>query len=66
MIAATTMAEYRDYGPGWNETARAASGVSIVMTEAQYAPYASVEKVFQYANEGRFGNVGWIDGAPEG
>ncbi|KAI8932268.1 hypothetical protein NX059_010469 [Plenodomus lindquistii] len=65
VIANTTMAEYKDYGPGWNETARIASNVTIVMNEAQYKPYSSVEKVFQYPNQGRFGNVAWIDTDPE-
>lgn len=65
VVANTTMAEYKSYGPGWDEKARVQSNLSIVMTEAQYAPYASVEKVFQFPNEGRFGNVGWIDGEPE-
>jgi hypothetical protein len=63
--ANTTMAEYKDYGPGWNATARMASNISIVMTAKQYEPYAKVERVFQYPNSGRFGNIGWIDRNPE-
>ncbi|KAL6704443.1 hypothetical protein ACN47E_008187 [Coniothyrium glycines] len=65
VIANTTMAVYKDYGPGWNETALAASNVTIVMTDQQYEPYSSVAKVFQYPNSGTFGNVGWIDQSPE-
>lgn len=63
--ANTTMAEYKDYGPGWNETARRASNVTIVMDDKLYAPYSSVDKVFQYPFEGRFGNTAWIDRTPE-
>ncbi|KAF1846236.1 carbohydrate esterase family 8 protein [Cucurbitaria berberidis CBS 394.84] len=61
----TTMAEYKDYGPGWNATARAQSNITIVMSEKQYEPYSSVEKVFQYPFSGKFGNVAWIDRDPE-
>lgn len=63
--ANTTMAEYKDYGPGWNATGRAEGNVTIVMTDKQYERYSSPEKVFQYPFEGRFGNVGWIDRSPE-
>ncbi|KAJ4364110.1 hypothetical protein N0V83_009565 [Neocucurbitaria cava] len=61
----TTMAEYKDYGPGWNATARAESNVTIVMDWKQYEPYSTVEKVFQYPFSGKFGNVAWIDRQPE-
>jgi len=62
----TTMAEYHNRGPGWNATARAAGAVGVVLSAAQYELYSSVEKVFQYPGEGRFGNVGWIDRDVEG
>jgi len=55
------MAEYKDYGPGWNATGRAVGNFTLVMNEAQYEPYSSPEKVFQFPFEGRFGNVKWID-----
>jgi hypothetical protein len=55
------MAEYKDYGPGWNATGRAVGNVTLVMNEDRYEPYSSPEKVFQYPFEGRFGNVKWID-----
>jgi len=63
--ANTTMAEYKDYGPGWNATGRAAANITIVMDKQQYAPYSTLEKVFQYPFDGRFGNTGWIDRKPE-
>lgn len=60
----TFMAEYKDYGPGFNLTARETLGanVTIELTAEEFEPYSSVEKVFQYPDgSGRFGNVGWID-----
>lgn len=63
--ANTTMAEYKDFGPGWNETARVASKVSIVMDSKQYEPYSTPEKVFQYPFSGKFGNTDWIDRSSE-
>jgi pectin methylesterase-like acyl-CoA thioesterase len=65
VIANTTMAEYKSYGPGWNEEARRKSNVSIVMTAEEYAKYDSLEKVFQYPFSGEFGNTKWIDRMPE-
>ena len=59
------MAEYHDFGPGFNLTGRlAASNVTIEMTPEQYAPYSTPAKVFQYPS-GEFGNVGWIDQHPQ-
>jgi pectin methylesterase-like acyl-CoA thioesterase len=63
--ASTTMAEYKDHGPGLNETARLASNVTIVMDKKQYEPYSTLEKVFQFPNSGKFGNTAWIDKTPE-
>ncbi|KAL9106891.1 MAG: hypothetical protein Q9227_008139 [Pyrenula ochraceoflavens] len=57
----TFQAEYKDYGPGFNLTARLANyPITLELSDAQYAPYDAPEKVFQYP-DGRFGNVGWID-----
>ncbi|KAF7573203.1 hypothetical protein PtrM4_081080 [Pyrenophora tritici-repentis] len=56
------MAEYRNFGPGWNETARRDGNVTLVLSEDMYQGYDRVEKVFQYPFEGRFGNTAWIDG----
>ncbi|KAK5131084.1 hypothetical protein LTR08_001302 [Meristemomyces frigidus] len=62
----TTMAEYHDYGPGFNLTGRiAAANITIEMTPQQYAPYSTLAKVFQYPFSGEFGNVAWIDENPE-
>jgi hypothetical protein len=63
--ANTTMAEYLDYGPGWNLTGRIEGNVTIVMNKTQYEPYSSLEKVFQYPFSGKFGNTAWIDRKPE-
>lgn len=57
----TTMAEYKDFGPGFNLTGRLEANITIVMTDAQYAPYSTLEKVFQFPFSGRFGNTKWID-----
>lgn len=59
------MAEYHDYGPGFDLSGRlAAANITIEMTDGQYVPYDTVEKVFQYPFSGKFGNVGWIDTTP--
>ncbi|GAB7347182.1 hypothetical protein MBLNU459_g3294t1 [Dothideomycetes sp. NU459] len=64
--ANTTMAEYRDYGPGFNLTGRlAAANVTIEMTPQQYAPYSTLEKIFQFPFSGKFGNTAWIDRNPK-
>jgi hypothetical protein len=64
-LADTTMAEYEDFGPGFNATGRlAAANITIEMTRAQYTPYSSLEKVFQYPFSGEFGNTAWIDRHP--
>ena len=60
------MAEYRDYGPGFNATGRKlASDVTIELTKAQWEPYSTPKKVFQYPFTGVFGNTAWIDKSPE-
>lgn len=56
----TFMAEYTDYGPGFNLTARMASNVTIELTDAQWEDYDSPEKVFLYP-DGSAGNTDWID-----
>ncbi|EMD69699.1 carbohydrate esterase family 8 protein [Bipolaris sorokiniana ND90Pr] len=60
----TTMAEYKNYGPGWDEAARRKSNVSVVMGEREYRAYKRVETVFQYPFSGEFGNTAWIDRNP--
>ncbi|KAF2226259.1 pectin lyase fold/virulence factor [Elsinoe ampelina] len=61
----TTMAEYKDFGPGFNLTGRLAANVTKVFDDNQYEPYSSLEKVFQYPFTGKFGNTDWIDRKPE-
>jgi len=58
----TFMAEYEDYGPGFDLTSRLqeGAGVTIELSAPQWADYDSPEKVFQYVN-GDLGNVDWID-----
>lgn len=57
----TTMAEYKNKGPGWDARARAKSNVSIVMDKKAYRPYNSIEKVFQWPGTGKAGNTRWVD-----
>ncbi|EME41578.1 carbohydrate esterase family 8 protein [Dothistroma septosporum NZE10] len=61
----TTMAEYRDRGPGFNATARAASNITIELTSEQYERYSTPEKVFAFPFTGTFGNTAWIDRDPQ-
>jgi len=63
----TTQAEYQVYGPGFNATGRAEAveeGITIEMTAEQYAPYSTLQDVFQYPFSGEFGNTAWIDEEP--
>ncbi|KAF2655874.1 carbohydrate esterase family 8 protein [Lophiostoma macrostomum CBS 122681] len=57
----TFMAEYGDFGPGWNLTGRVEGNVTRVLNESQWEAYSSPAKVFQYFMSGEMGNVGWID-----
>jgi len=59
------MAEYKDYGPGFNLTGRIDANVTIELTSQQYEPYSTPHKVFQYPFSGAFGNDAWIDQSPE-
>lgn len=62
------MAEYHTYGPGFNLTGRAqavAAGITKELNTTQYAPYSTLEKVFQRPFGGEFGYTGWIDRKPE-
>ena len=57
----TFMAEYNNLGPGFNLTGReAAANITKELTDTQFAPFSTPEKVFQYQN-GTFGNTLWID-----
>ncbi|KAF2205978.1 pectin lyase-like protein [Delitschia confertaspora ATCC 74209] len=57
----TMMAEYKDFGKGWNETGRVEGGVTRVLSRQEWEPYSGPEKVFMYPGTGRSGNVGWVD-----
>lgn len=57
---ATIQAEYMNYGPGWNLTAREASPYDRILTPTQFAEFSSPKKIFQFP-DGRFGNYKWID-----
>jgi pectin methylesterase-like acyl-CoA thioesterase len=57
----TFMAEYKDYGPGWNQTGRVEGNVTRVLDESEQELYDGPGKVFQYFKSERTGNVGWID-----
>lgn len=56
----TLMAEYKAYGPGFNETGRVEGNVTTVLKEKGWEPYSEPAKVFQ-TQDGVFGDVKWID-----
>ncbi|KAI9359950.1 pectin methylesterase [Zopfochytrium polystomum] len=59
----TFMAEYSTYGPGFNATARAANaGIGMVLTHAEYSPYSSPDRVFQFPFTSVEGNTAWLSG----
>ncbi|KAF2432827.1 pectin methylesterase [Tothia fuscella] len=60
----TFMAEYANTGPGFNKAGRS-KGPGKVLSDAEYEPYSTMEKVFQFMN-GTYGNVRWIDRNPGG
>ena len=53
------MAEYHDYGPGYNVTGRAISLFDTQLNDTGYAPYSSPAKVFMDP-QGK-PDSGWID-----
>jgi len=57
----TLMAEYKNDGPGWNETGRLQGNVTRVLSEKQWKPYSSPSEVFQYFKSGTTGNAAWVD-----
>ena len=57
----TYQLEYNDYGPGVDLTARLANyPITRELTAARFAEYDDPSEVFQY-QDGRFGNIAWID-----
>ncbi|PNS17131.1 hypothetical protein CAC42_7185 [Sphaceloma murrayae] len=61
----TTMAEYKDFGPGFNRTGRLIANVTKLFSDADYEPYSAPEKVFQFPFSGEPGNTAWIDTRPQ-
>ncbi|KAF2244291.1 carbohydrate esterase family 8 protein [Trematosphaeria pertusa] len=57
----TFMAEYADFGPGWNLTGRLEGNVTRVLGESEWEMFDGPGKVFQYFRSGRAGNTGWVD-----
>jgi hypothetical protein len=55
----TTMAEYENYGPGWDVEARRKGGVGKVLSKEEWVRegYGVLERVFG-------GRTGWIDRRP--
>jgi len=56
----TLQAEYENYGPGYNVTAREKSLFDKQLTSEEWAVYDGPEKVFLF-EDGRAGNTKWID-----
>ncbi|KAL4897592.1 pectin lyase fold/virulence factor [Aspergillus ambiguus] len=56
----TLMGEFRDYGAGWNVSARVEGGVGRVLDETEWRKYDAPGKVFM-TPEGKRGNTWWID-----
>jgi pectin methylesterase-like acyl-CoA thioesterase len=57
----TLQAEFENFGPGFNASARAASLFDVQLTRAQWSPYSSPADVFQFPDTGAFGNDAWVD-----
>jgi hypothetical protein len=57
----TVMAEWRNYGPGFNLTGRLEGGVAKELTGREVRAYDSPVDVFM-DERGRQPYVGWIDG----
>jgi pectin methylesterase-like acyl-CoA thioesterase len=57
----TLMAEYGDFGPGWNASGRSEGGVTRVLGKTEWERYSSPNKVFQFFKSGRTGNDKWVD-----
>ena len=59
------MAEYNNTGPGFDQTARKASKISKILSDAEYSSYKNPSDVFQFPFIGKQGNIEWIDRSPE-
>ncbi|KAL2811967.1 pectin lyase fold/virulence factor [Aspergillus granulosus] len=56
----TLMAEYKNYGPGFDVEARREYNYSVLLDRTAWSEYSSPKKVF-LTEDGKKGNVGWID-----
>ena len=56
----TLMAEYSDFGPGFNVTARQRYNYTILLDDNGWEPYSSPKKVF-LTPDGEVGQTSWID-----
>lgn len=56
----TLMAEYGDYGAGFNRTGRIEGGIDTLLSKKEWGVYDEPGKVFQ-DQEGVFGDVSWVD-----
>lgn len=56
----TLQAEYKNYGPGFNSSARAKASFDRQLTAKEWSVYSAPEKVLQ-TREGGFGEVNWVD-----
>lgn len=56
----TLMAEYSDFGPGFNVTARQKYNYTILLDDNGWEPYSSPKKVF-LTPDGEAGQTSWID-----
>lgn len=56
----TLMAEYNDFGPGFNVTARQRYNYTILLDDNGWEPYSSPKKVF-LTPDGEVGQTSWID-----
>lgn len=59
----TMMAESGSSGPGWNMAGRINGHLDILLSASQAATYNSPAAVFQ-TQDGKFGQIGWIDTNP--
>ncbi|KAL9088247.1 MAG: hypothetical protein Q9159_003231 [Coniocarpon cinnabarinum] len=58
----TLLAEYKDYGPGFNASARVSGNITTELTDEEAAPYRWPKDVFR-GPEGEVVSLGWIDDA---
>jgi hypothetical protein len=57
----TLQAEFGNFGPGFNASARAGALFDRQLTRAEWSPYSSPADVFQFPDTGAFGNDACVD-----